>query len=91
MLSLCPGSCHTPTLLCVLQTRSTISAQVRAGLPLPTRRAVNLCAEIYSFCAGADALVRCREDLEAFNPWFFRYSKTAYYRTALHSPYGGIQ
>jgi len=49
MLSLCPGSWHTPALLCVPQTRVAISAQVRAGLPVAKRRSVNLCTEIYSY------------------------------------------
>jgi hypothetical protein len=41
---------HT-TPLCFPQTQPTISAQAREDLPLPTRRTVYLCTEIYSYCA----------------------------------------
>ena len=35
------------------QSRATISAQVREACPLATRRVVNLCTGIYSFCTGS--------------------------------------
>src|SRR6516164_8317958 len=52
MMWLCTTSCHPPTLLCVPQIQPTITAQVGAGLPSPTQRAVNLCTDLQSLCRG---------------------------------------